>query len=226
MKKWTLLDKATTPDGSEISLLIRDGEYTIRVDGLDLMSTRQHASEDKLGELACAHLAKKPKGLVLIGGLGFGYTLKSVLASTKKDTTVLVAELMPAIIEWNKNPAYQFGAKALATPRVKTIVRDVRDLIRESNEVFDTIILDVDNGPAALTTESNQLLYQEVGLKLIYRALKPDGMLAVWSVNDSKSFVKNLARAGLISEVHHARAHETSGGLRTIFLGRKPRAKS
>src|SRR5688500_2472281 len=119
MKKWTLLDQAQTPDGGVIALHEHDGKYTIRVNGADLMSTRQHASEEKIAELACAPLATTRAPRVLIGGLGFGFTLRAALAKLPSDAKVLVAELMQAVIDWNTDPKYQLAADAVADPRVK-----------------------------------------------------------------------------------------------------------
>ena len=118
VKKWTLVDKTLTPDGKTISLHEHDGSYTIRVDGAELMSTVQHASEERLAELACAHVRGKPRTRVLIGGLGFGFTLKAALSAVAADATVVVAEILAAVIAWNRNPIYPFAAHASADLRV------------------------------------------------------------------------------------------------------------
>jgi len=222
MKKWNLLNEAVTPDRKKVSLWERDGEYTIRVDNVDLMTTRQHTSEDKLGEIGCAHLTKVKNPRLLIGGLGFGYTLKSVLVRVSPAARITVAELNPSIITWNKSPAYPFAAVAMVDRRVQTVQRDVLSIIQASRAKFDSILLDVDNGPSALAAEGNDSLYREAGLLQIKKALRPGGMVAVWSVSDSPKFMKSLERAGFKAEAVQVRAHITSGGSRVIFVGRLP----
>ena len=149
MKKWTTVDQALTPDGKTISLNEHDGSYAIRVAGIPLMSTRQHASEEKLAELACARVREIRRARVLVGGLGFGFTLKAALAALAADATVVMAEILGSVIAWNRNPAFPLAAEALADPRVVVLQQDVGEVIREARGSFDSIILDVDNGPAA-----------------------------------------------------------------------------
>ena len=222
MKKWNLLGEAVAPDGSKLTLNERDGEFMIRVGGTELMTTRQRASEEKLGELACEHLKGVSRPRVLIGGLGFGFTLRAVLDRVPADATVSVVELIPEIIEWNRNAAYPLGASALNDARVTVRQADVFDVISAGKEAYDSILLDVDNGPAALTTAGNGRLYVMNGLQRIRRALRPGGCVAVWSVGESPAFVKLLANAGFTAEAHSARAHENGGGHRAIFVGRMP----
>lgn len=220
MKKWNLLNEAVTSDRKKISLWERDEEYTIRVNGADLMTTRQHTSEDKLGEIGCAHLRTVKNPRILIGGLGFGYTLKSVLLRVSPAARITVAELMPSIITWNRSPAYPFAAVAMADRRVQTVQRDVLSVIRASRAKFDSILLDIDNGPSALSAEGNDSLYREAGLLQIKQALRPGGLVAVWSVSDSPGFMKALGKAGFRAEAVPVRAHISSGGTRIIFVGR------
>lgn len=220
MKKWTLLDQATTPEGKTLSLHEHDGRYTIRINGIDLMSTHQHASEEKLAELACAHIRTKPGARVLIGGLGFGFTLRAALASVPADASLVVAEIMGAVICWNANPAFHLAAAVLADPRVKTVQRDVADVMKEERAGFDSIILDVDNGPAALTTASNGSLYRRSGLLLAKSALRPGGCIGYWSAGADPAFAKLMSGVGFAVDVQRARAHATSGGWHTLFLGR------
>src|ERR1017187_6670302 len=166
MKKWTTLERALTPDGKTISLHEHDGSYTIRVDGAVLMSTRQHGSEEKIAELACAHLKGKRRARVLIGGLGFGSTLKAALSAVAPDATVVVAEILAAVIAWNRNPSFPLAAAAMADPRAIVLQQDVFEAIRQQRNSFDSIVLDVDNGPGALTTDGNDRLYRFAGLQL------------------------------------------------------------
>ena len=220
MKKWVTVDKAVAADGKTISLHEHDGEYTIRVDGYTLMSTRQHGSEEKLAELGCAHLKGKRGARVLIGGLGFGFTLKACLTAVGPDATVVVAEIVAAVIAWNRNPEYKLPAVGIDDPRVTILHRDVRGVIEEARGGFDSIILDVDNGPGALSTDINRRLYQQAGLQSARIALRPGGSVAFWSVAPDPAFERLLRSAGFTVEVRTCRAHANGGRRHTIFLGR------
>jgi spermidine synthase len=220
MKKWTTVDQALTPDGKTISLHEHDGSYMIRVDGVPLMSTRQHASEEKLAELACSYLRGIRGARVLIGGLGFGFTLRAALAALGADAAVVVAEILGAVIAWNRNAALPLAADALADPRVTVLQQDVGEVIREGRGSFDAIILDVDNGPAALSTDGNRGLYDSTGLRNARAALRPDGCLALWSVAPDLEFERRMMQAGFRVEVQRCRSHVSSGRWHTLFLGR------
>jgi spermidine synthase len=220
VKPWNLIDRTPTPDGKTISLHEHDGSYFIRVDGVPLMSTRQHTSEERLAELACAHVRGVPGARVLIGGLGFGFTLRAALNALAPDATVVVAEILAAVVEWNRNPAYPLAADAMADPRVTVLQRDVGEVIRESREEFDSILLDVDNGPAAMSTAGNQRLYDPAGLRSTRAALTFGGCAAFWSAAPDPEFPKLMARAGFAVDVQHVRARGNSGARHTIFLGR------
>jgi spermidine synthase len=220
VKKWTQVDQALTSDGNMIVLEEHDGSYTIRVDGVALMSTRQHASEEKLAELACAHLKEKCGVRVLIGGLGFGFTLKAALPALAPNATVVVAEILGAVIAWNRNPSYPLAGEAMADPRVTVVQQDVADVIRAERGGFDSILLDVDNGPDALSTEGNGRLYDRAGLRLARAALRPSGTVAFWSAAPDPAFAELLTRAGFAVEVHGCRARGGSGRRHTIILGR------
>ena len=205
MKKWNLIDSALTPDGKTVSLHEHDSSRTIRVDGADLMSTRRHDSEEKLAELACAHLKSTRAPRVLIGGLGFGFTVKAALQALHKDATIIVAEILAAVIAWNAK---------IDDPRVTLLNKDVAEIIRDPGKGFHTIILDVDNGPVALTTRSNAHLYSYEGLQQARAALRPNGCLAIWSAKPDPTFAKLMTRSGFKVDMHRDRAH-------TIFLGRR-----
>ncbi len=220
MKKWTTVDQALTPDGKTISLNEHDGSYAIRVAGIPLMSTRQHASEEKLAELACARVREIRRARVLVGGLGFGFTLKAALTALAADATVVMAEVLGAVIAWNRNPAFPLAAEALADPRVIVLQQDVGEVIREARGSFDSIILDVDNGPAALSTDGNRRLYDSTGLHNARAALRPAGCLAFWSVAPDPAFEKLMTQAGFSVEVQRCRSHVRSGSWHTLFLGR------
>ncbi len=221
MKPWTLLDHALTPDGKTIALHRHDDEYAIRVDGVPLMSTRQHASEEHLARLACAHLHSANAPRVLIGGLGFGFTLRAALAALPLSATVVVAEILAAVIAWNRNPAFPLASDALADPRVAILHRDVAEVIRQSHAEFDAILLDVDNGPAALSTAANQQLYDYAGLTRARAALRPAGRAAFWSVATDPHFANLMLRAGFTVNIHHSRARPNSGSTHTLFLGER-----
>lgn len=203
MKKWNLIDTTLTPDGKIVSLHEHDGTRTIRVDGADLMSTRRHGSEEKLAELACANLRGVRGSRVLIGGLGFGFTLRAALDALPKDATIIVAEILTAVVAWNP---------PINDQRAVVRNQDVAEIIRDPGKGFDAIILDVDNGPAPLTTESNAHLYSYQGLQEARAALRPNGCLAIWSAKPDPKFAKLMTRAGFKVDIHRDRSH-------TIFLG-------
>ena len=221
VKPWIQLEKTTTPDGKTISLHEHDGSYAIRVDGAELMSTRQHASEEKLAELACAHVKDKRGARVLVGGLGFGFTLRAVLRTVPADTAVVVAEILPAVIAWNKDPRWPLAADALSDPRVTVREQDAAEAIRKGPGAFDSIVLDIDNGPVALSTVTNDRLYDSTGLHSVRYALRPGGCAAFWSAAPDPAFEKRMAGAGFQVEVHHAHAHGKSGRRHTLILGRR-----
>jgi spermidine synthase len=220
VKRSNLIDHTLAPDGKTISLHEHDGSYFIRVDGNPLMSTRQHASEERLAELACAHVAGVRGARVLIGGLGFGFTLRAALALLAADATVVVAELLSAVIEWNRNAAFGLAADAMADPRVTVVQRDVGEVIRAARGEFDSILLDVDNGPVAMSTPGNERLYDEAGLRQARAALRSGGCVAVWSAAADQAFVKRMQQAGFAVEVKGSRARGNAGARHTIFLGR------
>jgi spermidine synthase len=220
MKRWICLDTALMPDGQTISLNEHDGSYSVRIDGAELMSTRRHASEEKIAELACAHAAGIRGARILIGGLGFGFTLQAALSALRSDAAVVVAEIQSAVIAWNRNPSLPLAADAIADARVTILQEDVLEVIRQNPGGFDSIVLDVDNGPAALSTEGNRRLYDLEGLTAARCALRPKGCLAVWSAGPDAAFGKLLARAGFAVQIERCRARATSGGWHTVFLGR------
>jgi spermidine synthase len=158
----------------------------------------------------------------LIGGLGFGFTLKAALAVVAADAAVVVAELMPAVVAWNRNPALPLAADAMSDRRVTVLERDVADVIRQSPGAFDSIMMDVDNGPAALSVDANCRLYSAAGLQATRTALRRGGCVTFWSVAPDPAFAKSMARAGFVVDVQRCRAHTNSGGWHTIFVGRVP----
>ena len=221
MKPFRRLGEATAPDGTVLALFEHDGDYVIRVNGLELMSTRRHHSEDALVELACAPLRERQGARVLIGGLGLGFTLRAALAALAADARVVVAEIVGAVIEWNRNPAYGLAGEALRDPRVEVCHEDVAGVLGRSAGAFDAIMMDVDNGADPLTTAGNAMLYQPAGIQLAVAALRPGGRVAYWSADDDAGFAKALRRAGLTVTVSRVRAHATAGAKHTLLVGER-----
>ena len=220
MKPWNTVGEAVSPDGTRLELVEHDGEYIIKADDLPLMSTRMHFSEMELARLVCTKLKSNAK--VMIGGLGLGYTLRSALDLIPKDGVVVQVELVPEVIEWNKGPLGPFNNHPLKDTRTKIVQDDISKVIRQSKNNYDSIMLDVDNGPSTLINERNAWLYTNQGLQSIRKALKNQGKVAIWSANDEPRFISHMKRNGFIAERHHIQAHKGKGGIRhVIFTGRK-----
>lgn len=224
MKRVERLGEAVAPDGSVLVLYRHDRDYVIRVDGQELMSTRRHHSEDVLAERVCAPLREHAEARVLIGGLGLGFTLRAALRSLGPDARVVVVEIVEEVIRWNQNPEYALGADALRDPRVDLRHDDVANVLQASAGGFDAIMLDVDNGAAALTTRGNAGLYRAQGIRRAAAALRPGGRLAYWSAGEDPAFEAALRREGLSVEVIRVRAHPGLRAWHTILLARRPAA--
>jgi spermidine synthase len=216
VKPTVTLGTAKTPDGSTLVLRRRDIEYVIAVDGFTLMVNTIHRSESEMVELASP---TPPAGAhVLIGGLGMGFTLRAALDIYPADATVVVAELIPEVVEWNRGELGGVAGRPLDDPRTSVFLGDVADAIREADGVYEAILLDVDNGPDAFTYKANRWLYTPGGLAAIRRALAPGGTLALWSATDDPGFLPRLRAAGLEPSIKRIRAH---GSKSWVFLGRK-----
>ena len=187
VKPQLLIDRTITPDGKEMVLYERDGVYAIRVDGLELMSSRAHGSEEELARLVLSEVREK-RAQVLVGGLGMGYTLRAVLNFRPPVFIVTVAELFPTVVAWNRSELARLAHAPLEDPRMRLLEGDVADLVADSPNAFDAILLDVDNGPAAFTLARNQRLYGEHGIASMKRSLKPGGVLGVWSADPDAAF--------------------------------------
>ena len=221
MKTLERLAEVRSPDGTRLELFRHDGDYLIRADGAELMSTRHHHSEEQLAERACAPLRDRADSRVLIGGLGFGFTLKTALRLLPADARVVVAELVRAVIDWNANGEYDLASAALRDSRVELRHVDVMTVLREGVGVFDAIMLDVDNGPDPMTTAGNGALYGDAGVRTTAAALRPGGRLVYWSAQDDRKFERTLRRAGLTVETARVWSHGTSGALHTLFIAER-----
>jgi spermidine synthase len=215
MTPWVKRDAASAPDGTELSLWQRGDELVVRAGTVDLMSNRTHGSEELLAEHGLAGLGDDAS--VLVGGLGMGFTLRAALGLLSPRSSVLVAELSAAVVEWVRGPIG--GGDVLADPRVTVLVRDCAEILKESKRRFDAILLDVDNGPTALTQGENQWLYGPAGLAAAARALRPGGRLAVWSAGEDAPFTERMRRAGLTPSTVHVRARRARGARHVVFVG-------
>jgi spermidine synthase len=220
MNPWIRL--ATTPiPGStgQMHLFQRAEEYSIRVERHELMNSRVYASEDALSELGCARIRERPKARVLIGGLGMGYSLRTALACVGPDAEVVVAELVPALVTWNRDVFGHLADHPLRDSRVTVREEDVSKVIADGRRSYDAILLDVDNGPEGLTRKSNDKIYARNGLQSARAALRKGGVFGVWSSSPDRAFVKRLQQAEFEVDEIMVRARGERGGARhTIWL--------
>jgi len=226
MNPWKLIDSCEIPaDGGELRLYQRGEEHSIAiVGGGELMNSRVFGSEEALAELACTALAGPQQARVLVGGLGMGYTLAAALRHLGADAEVVVAELVPAVVRWNREFIGGYAGHPLADPRVTVREGDIARILKRERESFDAILLDVDNGPEGLTHKANDWLYSDAGLGAAHDTLRRGGVLAVWSAGPDSGFSERLRRAGFEVTVHTVRAHAGRRGARhTIWLARRQR---
>lgn len=218
---WELIDSAAVPQSGGTMRLIRQGhELVIHVDDRELMRSSVHGSEDALAELTCARLDDRQGPRILIGGLGMGFTLAAALRSLGREAQVVVAELVPAVVRWNRGLLGAVAGRPLADPRASVHDGDVADLIREPPAPWDAILLDVDNGPVGLTRATNDRLYSSGGLEGAFAALRPQGVLSVWSAAPDRAFARRFARAGFAVESVDLRSRGRRGGRRhVIWIG-------
>ncbi len=203
MKPWETLATAITPDGSRFELQRHDNKYVIFTDGYDLMTSYSHDSEDAMMSLACP--SPPTDACVLIGGLGMGFTLAATLDLMPPRGTVVVSELVPEVVEWNRGPLGPLAGHPLDDPRTDLVVSDVADVIRDSRSRFDAILLDVDNSVDSVSLARNSWLYTAEGLGAAHRALRPRGALAIWSVGTERTFKRRLRRADFTPSTHPVR---------------------
>jgi spermidine synthase len=222
VRPFELLGQALSPDGTVIKLMRRGDEYIILADGAILMSSRMHGSEEALAAFACQRVRTLEQPSVLIGGLGMGFTLRATLDLLPEDAAVVVAELVPAVVEWNRGPLGPLARHPLEDKRVRVVTGDVFATLSSSLGEFDAVLLDVDNGPAAFTASGNAGLYDKRGIAAAHAALKTEGVLAVWAARDDRKFEQRLRVGGFEVQVRRPRGRLKKGGPRhTIFLSHK-----
>jgi spermidine synthase len=215
---WLQLDTAKVPDGSgELRLMRRGAEFSIMTGSTELMNSRLSGSEKALATTVCERLAERARPQMLIGGLGMGFTLRAALAELAPDAAITVAELVPAVVAWARGPMAEIFGDSLSDPRVAIREEDVGGLIRAARSTYDAILLDVDNGPDGLTRAANDRLYDMAGLGAARAALRPGGILAVWSSGPDADFTRRLRKAGFGVDEVRARANGKRGGARHII---------
>ncbi|MCB9555922.1 MAG: hypothetical protein H6707_07450 [Deltaproteobacteria bacterium] len=217
MKPLLKLDEALTPDGRRLILYRRDSTFHINVDNQQLMSSERFGSEEALAELGCRGLGAE--GRVLIGGLGMGFTLRAALDRLPGSARVVVAEVFPQVVAWNRQYFAALAGCPLDDRRVKVEQQDVAELLDRAR--YESIMLDVDNGPDALTLDRNRRLYDVSGLRRIRGALSNDGRLAVWSAAEDRGFARRLRSAGFAVTVERVRAQGRRGARHVIFVARR-----
>ena len=219
MKPWEHLATARTPDDTLLELLRHDADYVIRADGYELMTSRMHSSEEAMMRLACPHPSEDAR--VLVGGLGMGYTAAAALAMLPVHASVVIAELVPAVVGSGiAEPLGSLAHHPLDDPRTDIVV-DVTQVIRDASARFDAILLDVDNGPTALTDRGNSWLYTAAGLAAIRSALRPGGGVAIWSIAAEPSFERRLQAAGFTPATHRIKGHAGRGPWHVVFVGQR-----
>ena len=226
MDPWITIERTTVPGSdTELTLWQRNEDFAIRLSGVpgDLMNSRRHHSEEALAELACARLGAVDHARVLVGGLGMGFTLAAVLSAVPRCAEVVVAELVPGVVEWNRGLLGQCAGRPVDDGRTQVHLGDVAELIKHPAGKFDAILLDVDNGPEAMTAAGNEWLYSAAGLHGIYEALRPEGIAAIWSARADPRFASQLKKTGFSVQLRTVRARPGKGSRHTIFVAQKPR---
>ena len=222
MKPLELLGETVTPDGTDMKLIRRDTEFIILANGKSLMSSRMHGSEEALATFGCRRARMVEQPCVLVGGLGMGFTLRATLDLLPPDATVIVAELLPAVVEWNRGPLGPLAGNPLKDRRVRIEIGDVAMPLASGTGKFDAVLLDVDNGPSAFAASANVGLYSDRGLAAVRAALKTGGVLAIWSARDDRKFEQRLRYGGFAVQVELVRGRLKKGAPRhIIFLGYK-----
>jgi spermidine synthase len=222
MIPWQHLDTAKIPgDGGELKLMRRGTEYSIMAGAIELMNSRLSGSEEAMATLAFERIGQRTKARVLIGGLGMGFTLRAALAAFGRDARIVVAELVPAVVAWARGPLGELHGASLDDLRVTLHQGDVGEAIRAEAAGYDAILLDVDNGPGGLSRKENDGLYSRSGLAEARQALRPGGVLEVWSSTRDSDFTRRLKQAGFAVEEVGVRAHKGRGARHVIWMATK-----
>jgi spermidine synthase len=227
MQDWQIIDSDRVPgDEGILYLMMRGTEYAIQVDGRELMSNTLHGSEDALADEACDRLARLDDARILVGGLGMGFTLAAVLRRLGPGGSATVAELVPGVVRWNRDHVGPAAHHPLRDPRVTVYEGDVGELVHRGGTVWSAILLDVDNGPGALTCPLNRWLYTGDGLYAAREALIPGGVLGIWSAADDDGFTGRLVEAGFEVEVipytEEGRETPDDTGTQVLWMARRP----
>jgi spermidine synthase len=220
----THVGSADVPGGGTLRLMQRGADFSIMLDGVELMNSRMSGSEEALATLSCTAIAGRPRVRMLVGGLGMGFTLRAALANLPRDAEVVVAELVPEVVAWARGPMAAMHGDSLDDRRVRIVEADVGALIGQEPGSYDAILLDVDNGPDGLTRKGNDRLYTRQGLAAAKTALRPGGVLAVWSSGPDADFTKRLTEAGFAVNVVKVRARQSGkGGHHVIWMATRGR---
>jgi len=214
---WLLLETAKAPGGGELRLMRRGAEFSIRLGANELMNSRLSGSEEALATIPCLRIRDRPAPRILIGGLGMGFTLRAALTALGDEASVAIAELVPAVVTWARGPMAEVFGNSLSDRRVSLCENDVGRLIKSARSAYDAILLDVDNGPEGLTRQANDALYDAEGLSAARTALRPSGILAVWSSGPNRNFTLRLRRVGFGVEEIKVRANGARGGARHVI---------
>ena len=212
-----LIGVAEVPGGAPLKLYKRGGDFMITLERNELMSSRMSGSEVALGTMTCQRLSSRAAPMLLIGGYGMGFTLRAVLATLGANAKIVVAELVPEIIAWARGPMQALAAGCLDDPRVEISLSDVAVMIKAGAGRYDAILLDVDNGPDGLTRQANDGLYSLQGLANARAALKPGGILAIWSAAPDPAFARRLSQAGFAVDEVRVRARENGKGPKHVI---------
>jgi len=228
MRPWEILDHQSVPEETEIVYLMNRGsEYVIQVDGRELMSNRLHGSEDALSDWACDRLDHLEDARILVGGLGMGFTLAAALHRVGANGQVTVAELIPAVVRWNEGLLSKVAKHPLRDPRAVVYAGDVGDLVEKIEKPWSAILLDVDNGPEALTRPYNGWLYSPKGLQAAYDSLIPGGVLGIWSAAPDSKLTQRLRNnrfeVEVLSHTEPGRPTEDGSGTHTLWMAKRPK---
>lgn len=222
MNPTVLIDEARTPDGFLLKLTTRADYFEVSIEGVTLMASTEHHSEVQMADIVCQELAADDAPRVLVGGLGMGFTLRAALDRLSPNATVVVVELMEAVVRWNRGPLAHLAYEPLSDSRTVCENVDLVDYLEDNKDPFDGILLDVDNGPEPFTVDGNSRLYDERGLERLMHALKPGGVAVVWSAFSSPAFAVAMEKAGFETQTVRTRSRGHRGGHHTLFVGRKP----